>query len=80
MCRQATTKNVHSHSFRHHYATRLVKAGASPLHVRDLLGHASVATTQVYVTLNLTDLFEAARLDPRNPRQTVIRAPREEIA
>lgn len=62
----AGIEGMHPHALRHHYATRLIRAGASPLHVRDLLGHASVATTQVYVLLDLADLAKAAGLDPRN--------------
>lgn len=62
----AGIEGMHPHALRHHYATRLIKAGASPLHVRDLLGHASVATTQVYVRLDIADLVGAALADPRN--------------
>jgi len=80
VCRWAGVKGVHPHSFRHHYATRLVKAGVDLQHVRDLLGHTSVATTQIYVTLDLSDLFMASRLDPRNPKSDGLRVVREEIA
>lgn len=62
----AGVEGMHPHALRHHYATRLVKAGASPLHVQQLLGHASVSTTMVYVTLDLRDLAGAAAKDPRN--------------
>lgn len=62
----AGVEDMHPHALRHHYATRLIRAGASPLHVSQLLGHASVATTQMYVTLDLADLVKAAQLDPRN--------------
>lgn len=69
----AGVEDMHPHALRHHYATRLIRAGASPLHVSQLLGHASVATTQVYVTLDLADLAKAAQLDPRNqPAQPVV--------
>jgi site-specific recombinase XerD len=67
-------KGMHPHALRHHYATRLVKAGVDLQHVRDMLGHTSVATTQVYVTLDLTDLIKASRLDPRNPIVSGLRA------
>jgi integrase len=36
---------VYPHLFRHTYATRLLKAGASPERVKYLLGHKSVQTT-----------------------------------
>jgi integrase/recombinase XerD len=73
----AGVERVNPHAFRHHYATRLIKAGANVLHVKDLLGHASVSTTQVYVTLDLSDLVQAAGLDPRNQQRP---AALEEVA
>jgi site-specific recombinase XerD len=59
-------EGMHPHALRHHYATRLVRAGVSLLHVQQLLGHADVSTTQAYVTLDLGDLIEAAQRDPMN--------------
>jgi site-specific recombinase XerC len=57
-------KSVSAHSLRHHYATRLIRAGASAFSVQRLLGHESIATTQVYVNLDISDTVRAARLDP----------------
>lgn len=57
---------VHPHQLRHHYATRLVRAGVNVFALQKLLGHASVSTTQRYVSMDLSDIAEAARLDPRN--------------
>jgi len=65
----AGVEGMHPHALRHHYATRLVKAGASPMHVQRLLGHSSVATTMVYVTLDVKDLVKAAALDPMDERR-----------
>lgn len=62
----AGIEGMHPHALRHHYATRLIRAGVSELHLQKLLGHASVATTQVYVGLNIGDLIAASRKDPRN--------------
>jgi site-specific recombinase XerD len=62
----AGIEGMHPHALRHHYATRLIRAGVSELHVQKLLGHASVATTQMYVGLNLRDLIAATEKDPRN--------------
>jgi site-specific recombinase XerD len=58
--------DIYPHMLRHHYGTRLVRAGANVFAVQKLLGHASVATTQRYVTMDLSDLVEATRKDPRN--------------
>lgn len=43
---------AHPHLLRHSKATHLVNAGVNIYNVRDFLGHASVATTQVYLTSN----------------------------
>lgn len=62
--RGASSRNVSAHSLRHHYATRLIRSGASVFSVQRLLGHESVATTQVYVSLDFSDSVKASRLDP----------------
>lgn len=43
-------RRVHAHGFRHRYAIDLIQEGADLLTVRDLLGHASAATTQTYLS------------------------------
>ncbi len=39
---------IHPHLFRHTYATELLERGADIRVIRDLLGHESVATTEIY--------------------------------
>ena len=50
------TKNVHPHILRHSFATELLRAGASLIAVKEILGHVSVATTEIYINLNTQDL------------------------
>jgi len=44
------------HNLRHTYATRLLQNGAELLSVKELLGHSSLASTQVYTQVNIEDL------------------------
>ena len=48
------------HDLRHTYASRLVQAGVHLTRVRDLLGHASITTTERYAHL-VPDQFDAVR-------------------
>jgi site-specific recombinase XerD len=43
-------RRVHAHGLRHAFAVDLVRSGAPLYVVRDALGHASVATTQIYLS------------------------------
>jgi len=60
-------KTISPHTFRHSYATHLVQNGANLRAVQELLGHASITTTEIYTHLNSSDLRKAIlKYHPRN--------------
>ncbi len=54
--------NIHAHSLRHGYATRLLEKGANIKAVQELLGHSRIATTETYLSLLPKHLKEAVNL------------------
>ncbi|MEO8936157.1 MAG: tyrosine recombinase XerC [Burkholderiaceae bacterium] len=64
--RAGVPANVHPHVLRHSFASHLLQASGDLRAVQELLGHASIAATQVYTSLDFKRLAEV--YDAAHPR------------
>jgi len=65
--RAGLVEQVTPHSMRHSFATHLLDGGADIRVVQELLGHASVTTTQIYTLITIDKLRESyASAHPRS--------------
>ena len=59
-------KNITPHTFRHTCATLMLRNKANIRHIQELLGHATLNTTQIYAQVSITDLKEVhSKCHPR---------------
>lgn len=53
-------RRVHPHRLRHSAATEMLRAGVDIMTIKDILGHSSIATTQLYVSSDATHMRAAS--------------------
>jgi integrase/recombinase XerC len=67
--RLGLSRNVHPHMLRHSFATHVLESSGDLRAVQELLGHADIATTQIYTHLDFSHLAEVyERAHPRARR------------
>ena len=60
VCKAAGLDNsIHFHSLRHSFASNLVQHGVPLYTIKELLGHSSISTTEIYSHLNMETLRKA---------------------
>jgi integrase/recombinase XerC len=70
---QGLPEHVHPHMFRHSFASHLLESSQDLRAVQELLGHANIATTQVYTHLDfqhLARIYDAAH--PRARKKGIV--------
>jgi integrase/recombinase XerC len=75
--KQGLSTRVHPHALRHSFASHVLQSSGDLRAVQEMLGHASISTTQIYTHLDfqhLAKVYDAAH--PRARTKTAARAAR----
>jgi integrase/recombinase XerC len=70
--KQGLDKSLHPHALRHSFASHVLQSSGDLRAVQEMLGHASISTTQVYTSLDfqhLAKVYDAAHPRARRARQ-----------
>jgi len=62
--------NITPHMFRHTFATSLLEEEINLMYIQDLLGHSSLNTTQIYITINKKK--QQRLINRKHPRNRII--------
>ena len=72
-CKRAEIQNLHFHDLRHTVGSRLISRGVDPISVKNILGHANLKTTEIYLHSSMQQMKVAiekltpASKEPENP-------------
>lgn len=69
------SKKASVHTLRHSFATHLLENGTSLFYIRDLLGHATIRTTTVYLHVATTDILKTT--SPLDTLEKEVKSKRE---